>query len=641
MARLDRARTGAIVKKVIGVSTNVSQEERSQTAAGTDHLSLEDQAQRRPKGKSLRPLLRLLPFVLRYKGAMVLAFIALTVAAAVTLAVPIAIRRVIDEGFSGDNAAMVDNYFLAMLAVVLALAVASSARFYLVTWLGERVVVDLRTAVFEHLTLLSQSFYEVTRTGEVLSRLTADTTQIKSAFGVSASIALRNLFLLVGAVVMMFLTSVELSGLVLLAIPAIVLPLVLFGRWVRRLSRDAQDTLASTAAMASENLLAISTVQAFTAEKFARTEFNEASELSFVAARSRTLARSVLTATIIFVAMGAIVGVLWYGAQNVLSGTMTGGVLTQFVLYATFAAGAMSALSQVWGEVQLAAGAAERLAELLETDPAIAPPSAPTALPEPSKGEIAFRDVTFTYPTRPDQPALSGLNLTVKPGETVAIVGPSGAGKSTLFNLLLRFYDPDSGKVLVDGVDVKAADPVAVRERMALVPQDTVIFSSSVGENIGYGKPNAPQHEIEEAAEAALAHGFVSAMSDGYQTRVGERGMTLSGGQRQRIAIARAILRDAPILLLDEATSALDAEAEIKVQKALDHLMAGRTTLVIAHRLSTVRNADRILVLDDGKVVDEGSHDELVKKGGLYARLASLQLLDRGLDQAEPAAEMA
>ncbi|MEM1199421.1 MAG: ABC transporter transmembrane domain-containing protein [Pseudomonadota bacterium] len=603
-------------------------------------MSLEDQAERRPKGKSLRPLLRLLPFVLRYKAAMVLAFIALTVAAAVTLAVPIAIRRVIDEGFSRDNASMVDNYFLAMMAVVFALAVASSARFYLVTWLGERVVVDLRTAVFEHLTLLSQSFYEITRTGEVLSRLTADTTQIKSAFGVSASIALRNLFLLVGAVVMMFLTSVELSGLVLLAIPAIVLPLVLFGRWVRRLSRNAQDTLASTAAMASENLLAISTVQAFTAEKFARTEFNEASELSFVAARSRTLARSVLTATIIFVAMGAIVGVLWYGAQNVMSGTMTGGVLTQFVLYATFAAGAMSALSQVWGEVQLAAGAAERLAELLETDPVIAPPATPTKLPEPSTGELAFQDVTFTYPTRPDQAALSGLTLTVKPGETVAIVGPSWAGKSTLFNLLLRFYDPDSGRVLVDGVDVKAADPVAVRERMALVPQDTVIFSSSVGENIGYGKPDAAQHEIEEAADAALAHGFVKAMPEGYATRVGERGMTLSGGQRQRIAIARAILRDAPILLLDEATSALDAEAETKVQKALDHLMKGRTTLVIAHRLSTVRNADRILVLDEGKVVDEGSHDELVKKGGLYARLASLQLMDRGEDQPEPAAEL-
>ncbi|MEM8688557.1 MAG: ABC transporter transmembrane domain-containing protein [Pseudomonadota bacterium] len=604
-------------------------------------MSLEEQAKRRPKGRSVRPLLRLLPFALRYKAVMVMAFFALTVAAGVTLAVPVAIRRVIDEGFSQDNASMVDNYFLAMLAVVLALAVASSLRFYLVTWLGERVVVDLRTAVFEHLTLLSQSFYEVTRTGEVLSRLTADTTQIKSTFGVTASLALRNIFLLVGAVIMMFLTSFELSGLVLLAIPAIVLPLVLFGRWVRRLSRNAQDTLAGTAAMASENLLSISTVQAFTAEKFARTEFSEASEVSFVAARSRAIARSVLAATIIFVSMGAIVGVLWYGAQNVMSGAMSGGVLTQFVLYATFAAGAMSALSQVWGEVQLAAGAAERLAELLETDPVIAPPANPTQLPETPGGEIAFKDVTFTYPTRPDRPALSGLTLTVKPGETVAIVGPSGAGKSTLFNLLLRFYDPDGGIVSVDGVDVRDADPVAVRERMALVPQDTVIFSSSVGENIGYGKPNATQHEIEEAAKAALAHGFVSTMPQGYATRVGERGMTLSGGQRQRIAIARAILRDAPILLLDEATSALDAEAEIKVQKALDHLMKGRTTLVIAHRLSTVRNADRILVLDDGKVVDEGSHEELVKKGGLYARLASLQLMDRGTDLSEPAAELA
>lgn len=596
-------------------------------AGNTDHLSLEDQAKRRPKGKSLRPLARLAPFVLKYKLAMFLAFIALTAAAAVTLAVPVAIRRVIDQGFSNENAAMVDNYFLAMLGVVLALAVASSARFYLVTWLGERVVVDLRIAVFSHLTALSQSFYEITRTGEVLSRLTADTTQIKSTFGVSASIALRNLFLLTGAVVMMVYTSIELSGLVLLAIPAIVLPLIMFGRWVRRLSRDAQDTLAGTAAMASENLMSISTVQAFTAENYARDEFDQISELSFVAARNRALARSVLTATIIFVALGAIVGVLWYGAQNVLTGNMSGGTLTQFVLYATFAAGSMSALSQVWGEVQLAAGAAERLAELLETEPQIAAPEKPVDLPPRASGDIAFQDVTFRYPTQSDVLALDGLTLKVKPGETVAIVGPSGAGKSTLFNLLLRFYDPGSGNILVDGVDVKSADPVAVRARMALVPQDTVIFSSPVGENIAYGRPDATIHEIKQAAEAALAHGFISAMSEGYDTRVGERGMTLSGGQRQRIAIARAILRDAPILLLDEATSALDAEAETKVQTALEHLMEGRTTLVIAHRLSTVRNADRILVLDGGKVVDEGTHDELINKGGLYARLASLQLM--------------
>ncbi len=595
---------------------------------GTEHLSLEEQAKRRPKGKSLRPLMTLLPFVLRYKLAILLGFVALTVAAAVTLAVPVAIRRVIDQGFSRDNASMVDNYFVAMLVVVLALAVASSVRFYIVTWIGERVVVDLRTAVFAHLTSLSQSFYEVTRTGEVLSRLTADTTQIKSTFGVSASIALRNLFLLVGAIIMMFLTSVKLSGLVLLAIPVIVLPLIMFGRWVRRLSRDAQDTLAGTAAMASENLTSMSTVQAFTAEAQARSEFDRESEISFIAARNRALARSVLTATIIFVALGAIVGVLWYGAQSVLAGTLSGGTLAQFVLYATFAAGAMSALSQVWGEVQLAAGAAERLAELLATEPEIAIPAKPKPLSEPPRGEITFEDVTFTYPARPEAAALTGLNLKVRPGETVAIVGPSGAGKSTLFNLLLRFYDPQGGRILLDGIDIRDADPVAVRSRLALVPQDTVIFSSPVGENIAYGRPDAKQAEVEAAATAALAHGFISGMPDGYDTRVGERGMTLSGGQRQRIAIARAILRDAPILLLDEATSALDAEAEAKVQTALEHLMEGRTTLVIAHRLSTVRSADRILVLDGGKAVDEGTHDELVKKGGLYARLASLQLLD-------------
>lgn len=613
----------------------MSAEQAKPSQSGAQPTPGETDSDRREKGRSLKPLLRLVPFIARYKARVFAAFVALTVAAAVTLAVPVALRRVIDFGFSGENLKMINLYFAVMILVVAALAIASAMRFYLVTWLGERVVVDLRTAVFDQLTKLSLSFYETTRTGEILSRLTADTTQIKSAFGVSASIALRNLFLLVGAVTMMVLTSPKLSGLVLLAIPAIVLPLVLFGRWVRRFSRDAQDALAESAAMASENIYAMSTVQAFSQESEARRLFSGATEKSFVAARNRTMARAVLTAAIIFVASGSIVGVLWYGAQSVLGGEMTGGTLTQFVLYATFAAGAMSALSQVWGEVQLAAGAAERLAELLETEPDIKIIENPQHLAMPVRGEIAYDNVRFSYPTRPDALALNDMSFSVKPGEKVAIVGPSGAGKSTLFNLLLRFYDPQSGAISIDGVDLAKADPADMRKHIALVPQDTVIFSTSVGENIHYGRPDASEEEVRAAAKSALADEFISKMPDGYETRVGERGMTLSGGQRQRIAIARAILRDAPVLLLDEATSALDAESEVKVQTALEHLMNGRTTLVVAHRLSTVRNVDRILVMDAGKIVDQGRHSALVKKGGLYARLAKLQFMDGEPEAAE------
>ncbi len=613
----------------------MSAEQAKPSQSGAQPTPGETDSDRREKGRSLKPLLRLVPFIARYKARVFAAFVALTVAAAVTLAVPVALRRVIDFGFSGENLKMINLYFAVMILVVAALAIASAMRFYLVTWLGERVVVDLRTAVFDQLTKLSLSFYETTRTGEILSRLTADTTQIKSAFGVSASIALRNLFLLVGAVTMMVLTSPKLSGLVLLAIPAIVLPLVLFGRWVRRFSRDAQDALAESAAMASENIYAMSTVQAFSQESEARRLFSGATEKSFVAARNRTMARAVLTAAIIFVASGSIVGVLWYGAQSVLGGEMTGGTLTQFVLYATFAAGAMSALSQVWGEVQLAAGAAERLAELLETEPDIKIIENPQHLAMPVRGEIAYDNVRFSYPTRPDALALNDMSFSVKPGEKVAIVGPSGAGKSTLFNLLLRFYDPQSGAISIDGVDLAKADPADMRKHIALVPQDTVIFSTSVGENIHYGRPDASEEEVRAAAKSALADEFISKMPDGYETRVGERGMTLSGGQRQRIAIARAILRDAPVLLLDEATSALDAESEVKVQTALEHLMKGRTTLVVAHRLSTVRNVDRILVMDAGKIVDQGRHSALVKKGGLYARLAKLQFMDGEPEAAE------
>lgn len=577
------------------------------------------------KSRSLRPLLALAPFAMRYKGRIALAFLALVAASVATLSVPIAIRRMIDHGFSAENAAFIDSYFVMMVVIALVLAVASSTRYYLVMTLGERVVADLRTAVFNHLTTLSPSFYDSAKIGEIVSRLTADTTQIKSVFGASASQALRNFFLFIGAATMMVYTSPRLSALILGAIPLIVLPLVAFGRSVRRRSREAQDTLADASAYASEVIGAMRSVQAFTAEVMARGRFGQAVERAYTTAATSTGARATLTAVAIFLVFASVVGVLWYGAHDVVAGRLSAGTLSQFVLYAVFAAGAVSELSQVWAEISQAAGAAERLGELLDETPAIAPPRKPVALPTPGRGSIRFEAVDFAYPAQPDRLVVEKLSFSIEPGETVAIVGPSGAGKSTLFHLLLRYYDPVSGRITLDGVALPDADPTELRLRFAIVPQEAVIFGATAAENIRFGRPDANDAEVAEAARLAAADGFIRDLPQGYQTLIGERGVTLSGGQRQRIAIARAILKNAPILLLDEATSSLDSESETLVQAALDTLMKGRTTLVIAHRLATVLAADRILVIDQGRIVEQGRHDDLVARGGLYARLAHLQ----------------
>ena len=584
----------------------------------------EEEARRRPRGKSLRPLARLAPFLLRYRSRAVIALAALIVAAAATLVVPIAVRRVVDNGFTAANATLVNQYFAAMLAVVAVLAAGSATRFYYVMWLGERIVADVRDALFSHLLRLNPGFYETQKTGEVVSRLTADTTQIKSAFSTTASIALRNLVMLLGAMAMMVVTSPRLAGLSLLAIPLVVLPLVTYGRRVRALSRKAQDTLANSAAFAQERLSAIATVQSNVQEGPARKTFAVATEVAFAAAARRTLARAGMTAAIIFVALGSIVCLLWYGAREVMAGGLTGGTLSQFLIYAILAASSLGQLSEVWGEIQLAAGAAERISELLDETPAIAAPANPVALPSP-RGDVAFEHVTFNYPARPGIQALADISFTVAPGETLAIVGPSGAGKTTIFALIQRFFDPQAGAIKIDGIDVRLADPEAVRRRIAVVPQDTVIFSGSLLDNIRFGKPDANEAEVRAAAQTARVDEFAEKLPHGYETEVGERGVTLSGGQRQRIAIARAILRDAPILLLDEATSALDAESEALIQEALEKLTKGRTTLVIAHRLATVRNAGRILVLDGGRIVAEGTHAQLMKSNPLYAKLAKLQ----------------
>ena len=575
--------------------------------------------------RSVKPLSGLMPYLKRYKGIVGAALFFLALAAIATLALPLAVRRMVDHGFNGADAGLINNYFIMLMVIAAILAVSSAMRYYFVMLLGERVVTDLRNDVFAHVMTLSPQFYDKSQSGEIVSRLTNDAAQIRSAAGATASMALRNVILCIGAIVMMVYTSPGLSGMVLAAIPVIVFSLVAFGRSVRRRSRAAQDTLADAAAFASETIASIRTVQAFNGEPQANRRYSGAVEAAYQAARSAVGARAVLTGVAISLVFGSVVAILWFGARNVLEGTMSAGTLGQFVLYSVIAASGLGQLSEVWGELAQAGGAAERLNELLHEKSPVNDPIAPKLLPSPASGALAFDNISFAYPAYPDRQVLAGLNLTARPGETVAIVGPSGAGKSTLFSLILRYYDPTSGAIRLDGEDIRETSLSDLRARVAIVPQDVTIFATTIHDNIAFGRPDATPDMVRAAAKAAQADEFIQKLANGYDTMAGERGVTLSGGQRQRIAIARAILRDAPLLLLDEATSALDAESETLVQQALEELMKNRTTLVIAHRLATVLKADRILVMDNGRVVEEGTHESLVQAGGLYARLARLQ----------------
>jgi ATP-binding cassette subfamily B protein len=583
----------------------------------------------RAKGKSLRPLAALLPFIAPYKSRMLIALLALFVAGGAMLSMPQALKNVIDHGFTASDAATIDRYFLLLLLAAAVFAAFASLRFYLVTWIGERVVADIRSAVYRRVIRMDPAFFEVTKTGEVLSRLTTDTTVIQSLAGQGLSILLRSLMSFLGSLVLLLFTSLKLALIIFALILTVLLPLLIFGRRVRRLSRDSQDRIADTSGLAGETLNAIQTVQAFTLEELQGGRYDTAVEKSFVVAVKRTRVRAWLIAVAIVMVFSAITLVLWLGARSVLAGTMTGGDLAKFLGYAVFMATSVAALSEVWGEVQRAAGAMERTVELLHSRPSIRIPEKPQAMNPIEKGQISFEHLTFNYPSRPDTRALDDLQLDIAPGETVAFVGPSGAGKSTVFQLLLRFYDPGAGRILVDGVDIALADPSAVRARIGLVPQETMIFGASARENIRYGRPGASDAEIEAAARAAAADEFISKLPQGYDTFLGERGARLSGGQKQRIAIARAILKNPPILLLDEATSSLDSESERLVQDALETLMRNRTTLVIAHRLATAINSDRIVVVDRGRIVGSGRHEELLRDNALYARLAALQFGER------------
>jgi len=583
----------------------------------------------RAKATDMQSLKALLGFVRPYWLPAVGAAVALVIAAGTVLALGQGLRSLVDKGFSAGDAGLLDTALLVMLAVILLLAAATYSRFYLVSWIGERVVADLRRAVFDHVVKLSPGFFEVTRTGEVLSRLTTDTTLSQMVIGSSASVAIRNFLLFVGASVMLAVTSPKLTGLVFLFVPFVVAPIVIFGRRVRRLSRETQDRVADLSAYGDEALHGIRTMQAYTHEAQDRSRFAGLTEDAFNIAVRRIASRAMLTAVVITLVFGAVGTILWIGGHDVIAGRISAGDLSAFVFYAVIVSGSVGAISEVVGDLQRAAGAAERLLDLLNTRPEIAAPANPVALPRPARGEVRFENVRFNYPSRPDMPALNGFDLTVSPGETVALVGPSGAGKTTVVQLLLRFYDPTEGTVRLDGVDLRDADPTAVRSRFALVAQDPVIFAADAWDNIRYGRPDASDGEVRAAAEAAAATEFLDRLPEGMKSHLGERGVKLSGGQRQRIAIARAILRDPAVLLLDEATSALDAESERLVQEALEYLMVGRTTIVIAHRLATVMKANRIAVMDKGVIVDQGTHEQLSAAGGLYARLAKLQF-DQG-----------
>ena len=593
--------------------------------SATARATTDDPRGERPRGRHLRPLRDLARFIAPYRLVVAGALVALTVAASAMLTVGVALRSVVDLGFHAEQAEILDRQFAGLFGVVAVLAMATFARFYLVSWLGERVVGDIRRAVFDRVIGLSLAYFEVTRTGEILSRLTSDTTLIQTVVGTSASMAMRNVLLFLGGTVLLVMTSPKLAGMMFLIVPVVVLPIVVFGRKVRRLSRASQDRIADVGAMAQETLNAVHTVQAFSHEDVDRRRFAGRVEIAFATAIRRVRARAWLTAAVILLVFGAVDAVLWVGAKDVVAGDMSGGELAAFVFYAIVVAGAVGALSEVFGELLRAAGATERLMELLACEPEIAAPARPVPMPEPPRGRLAFENVTFCYPSRLETPALKNFSLTIAPGERVALVGPSGAGKTTVFQLILRFFDPGQGRVTLDGVDLRKADPAAVRGRIGLVPQDPVIFATDPAENIRYGRPGASDADVRAAAVAAAAGEFLDRLPEGFATHLGERGVRLSGGQRQRIAIARAILRNPAVLLLDEATSALDAESERAVQAALEPLMAGRSTLVIAHRLATVLNADRIVVMDRGETVATGSHAQLMAQGGLYARLAALQ----------------
>ena len=590
--------------------------------ANTD-LVKGDPLDREPKN-NLSALKSLWPFLTPYKLTILAAFLALTLTAAVSLILPLAVRRVIDT-FNLDNSLILDQYFLAAIGIAGLLSIGTAVRYALVTRLGERVVTDIRQAVFGRVIHLSPQFFEKIMTGEVLSRITTDTTLILSVIGSSISVALRNIFILIGGVILMLLTSPKLTGLVFLIIPAIIIPILLLGRRLRTLSRENQDWIAASSSNASEALMAVQTVQSFSHEDLTKKSFDRVAEMNFGSAKRRITTRAFLTVIVIFLIFSGILGVLWVGARDVRSEIMSVGMLVQFVIYSIMVAGAAATLSEIWSELQRAAGATERLIELLYIEDTVKDPYQAVLPPKNWLGEIVFKDVTFAYPSRSTVATLSDVNITIKSGETIALVGLSGAGKSTFIQLLQRFYDPDQGKIFLDGIDIKTMNRLDFRKSIALVPQDPVIFASTVIENIRFGHPEASDEEIYEAARAASAHEFITELPQGYETYVGERGVMLSGGQQQRVAIARAILRNAPVLLLDEATSALDAENERSVQKAFDHLSMGRTTIVVAHRLATVKKADRIIVLDKGKIVAQGNHEKLISEKGVYARLASLQ----------------